>query len=294
MTGFSLALAIPFAIFALFPGWLNSLPKSGGWLNTVKVTLGFIELALALKFLSNVDLAYHWGILKREVFISIWIIISSMTGFYLLGKIRLSHDNDEPYVSIGRLMSALLFFSFAIYLVPGIWGAPLKMISGFPPPEFYKEWQTGKSEECPHDLNCFHNYDEGMAYAKAQGKPVMVDFTGWACVNCRKMEDNVWSDPRILKLLRENYVLISLYVDDKEKLPVSEQYTSTFSGKHIETTGNKWSEKQAFEYKTNSQPYYILLDNKGKILAEPRGYTPNIETYKGFLDEGLCRYEKRK
>lgn len=294
MTGFSFALAIPFALFALFPGWLNSLPKSGGWLNTVKVTLGFIELALALKFLSNVDLAYHWGILKREVFISLWIVISSMTGFYLLGKIRLSHDNDEPYISIGRLMSALLFFSFAIYLIPGVWGAPLKMISGFPPPEFYKEWQTGKSEECPHDLNCFHDYDEGMAYAKAQGKPAMVDFTGWACVNCRKMEDNVWSDPRILKILRENYVLISLYVDDKGKLPVSEQYTSTFSGKHIETTGNKWSEKQAFEYKTNSQPYYVLLDNKGKILAEPRGYTPNIETYKGFLEEGLCRYEKRK
>lgn len=294
MTGFSFALAIPFALFAMFPGWLNSLPKSGGWLNTVKVTLGFVELALAMKFLSNVDLAYHWGFLKREIFIAIWITIAVVLGFYLLGKIRLSHDSDTNYISIGRLLSALFSFSFAVYLIPGIWGAPLKLISGFPPPEFYKEWQTGKAEECPHDLNCFHDYDEGMAYAKAQGKPVMIDFTGWACVNCRKMEEKVWSDPKVLKHLRENYVLISLYVDDKTKLPESEQYTSTFSGRRIETTGNKWSEKQASEYKTNSQPYYVLLDNKGKILAEPRGYTPDIPTYKDFLEEGLCRFEKRK
>ncbi len=294
MFGFSFALAVPFAIFALFPGWLNSLPKSGGWLNTVKVTLGFIELALAFKFLSNVDLAYHWGFLKRELFIAIWVVIAVLLGMYLLGKIKLSHDSDVPYISVGRLIVSIVVFSFALYLIPGIWGAPLRLISGFPPPEFYKEWQTGKENECPHDLSCFHDYNEGMAYAKAQNKPVMVDFTGWACVNCRKMEDNVWSDPKVLKKLREDYVLISLYVDDKKALPQSEQFVSTLSGKEIKTTGNKWSDFQASKYNTNSQPYYVLLDNKGNILAHPRGYTPDIQTYANYLDEGLCRYKKRQ
>jgi len=294
MFGFSFALAVPFAIFALFPGWLNSLPKSGGWLNTVKVSLGFIELALAFKFLSNVDLAYHWGFLKRELFIAIWVVIAIMLGLYLIGKIKLSHDSDVPYISVGRLIVAMIVFSFAMYLVPGIWGAPLRLISGFPPPEFYKEWQTGKVDECPHDLSCFHDYDEGMAYAKAQNKPVIVDFTGWACVNCRKMEDNVWSDPKVLNKLRDQYVLISLYVDDKKALPQSEQFVSPLSGKTIKTTGNKWSDFQASKYNTNSQPYYVLLDNKGNILAQPKGYTPDIQTYVNFLDEGLCRYKKRQ
>ena len=294
MFGFSFALAVPFALFALFPGWLNSLPKSGGWLNTVKVSLGFIELALAFKFLSNVDLAYHWGFLKRELFIAIWVVIAIMLGLYLIGKIKLSHDSDVPYISVGRLIVSIVVFSFAMYLIPGIWGAPLRLISGFPPPEFYKEWQTGKENECPHDLSCFHDYDEGMAYAKSHGKPVIVDFTGWACVNCRKMEDNVWSDPKVLNKLRDQYVLISLYVDDKKALPQSEQYVSTLSGKNIKTTGNKWSDFQASKYNTNSQPYYVLLDNKGNILAEPKGYTPDIQTYANFLDEGLCRYKKRQ
>ena len=293
MTGFSVALALPFALFAMFPSWLNSLPKSGGWLNTIKVTLGFLELALALKFLSNVDLAYHWGFLKRELFIVIWVVIFSMLGFYLLGKIRFAHDTEVTHVSIKRMMVALLSFSFALYLTPGVWGAPLKLISGFPPPDFYREWNS-TSNECPHNLNCFHDYEEGMRYASAQGKPVIVDFTGWSCVNCRKMEDNVWSDSKVLQRLSEKYVLISLYVDDKEQLPANEQIISPTTGKKIKTVGNKWSDFQAMVYNTNSQPYYVLLDNKGKILATPRGYTPDIKTYLTYLDEGLCRYERRK
>jgi len=293
MSGFAVALALPFALFAMFPGWLNSLPKSGGWLNTVKVTLGFIELALALKFLSNVDLAYHWGFLKREIFIVIWIIIFTMLGFYMLGKIRFAHDSEVTHISIKRLLFALLSFSFALYLTPGVWGAPLKLISGFPPPDFYKEWKTSATE-CPHDLNCFHDYEEGMRYAKAQGKPVMVDFTGWSCVNCRKMEDNVWSDPKVMNRISEKYVLISLYVDDKEALPDAQQAVSPTTGKKIKTVGNKWSDMQASVYQTNSQPYYVLLDHKGKILAKPHGYTPDVKKYLSFLDEGLCRFQKRK
>ena len=292
MTGFALALALPFALFAAFPSWLSSLPKSGGWLNSVKVSLGFLELALALKFLSNVDLAYHWGFLKRELFIALWVIIFGMLGFYLLGKLKFSHDSDVKHISVPRLMFAIITFTFTLYLIPGIWGAPLKMISGFPPPEFYKEWVDPKASDCPHDLTCFKDYEEGMKYAKQQGKPVMLDFTGWSCVNCRKMEDNVWSDPKVLKRLRENYVIISLYVDDKTPLPEQERYTAS-SGKEIITTGNKWSDMQRTKYQTNSQPYYVLLDNNGKILAKPRGYTPEKEVYTRFLDEGICRYEKR-
>lgn len=295
MAGFAFALAVPFALFAAFPGWLNAMPKAGGWLNSVKVSLGFLELALALKFLSNVDLAYHWGFLKRELFIALWIIIFGLWGFYLLGKLKFSHDSDLPYVSIPRLILSVIVLSFTLYLIPGLWGAPLKIISGFPPPDFYKEWNTDQTGggHCPHDLPCFHDYDEGMRYAANQGKPVMIDFTGWSCVNCRKMEDNVWSDPEILKRLREDYVLISLYVDDKTALPEDQKYVSPTTGKKIKTVGNKWSDIQTSVYKTNSQPYYILLDNKGNKLAAPRGYTPEIETYKRFLDEGLCRYKKR-
>ncbi|MFI5218206.1 MAG: protein-disulfide reductase DsbD family protein [Bacteroidia bacterium] len=293
MTGFALALALPFAFFAAFPAWLNSLPKSGGWLNSVKVSLGFLELALAMKFLSNVDLAYHWGILHREIFITLWIVIFGLMGFYLLGRLRFAHDSEFTHISTTRLIFAIITLSFTIYLIPGLWGAPLKLISGFPPPDFYKEWKTDV-HDCPHNLNCFHDYDEGLAYAKTQGKPVMIDFTGWSCVNCRKMEDNVWSDSKVLKKLLNDYVLISLYVDDKETMPVEKQYTSATTGKKIKTTGNKWSDFQATKYQTNSQPYYVLLDNNEKLLAKPRGYTPDITTYTQFLDEGLCRYEKRK
>jgi thiol:disulfide interchange protein len=294
MTGFALALAIPFALFSLFPGWMNSLPKSGSWLNTVKVTLGFIELALAMKFLSNVDLAYHWGFLKREIFICIWVIISALLGFYMLGKIRFEHDNEVQYIGTGRLLMGILVFTFTIYLIPGIWGAPLKLISGFPPPEFYKEWTTGTENECPHDINCFHDYDEGMRYARAQGKPVMLDFTGWSCVNCRKMEDKVWSEKKVLKHLLNDYVLISLYVDDKVVLPAEQQYTSPSSGKKIKTTGNKWSDFQQSVYKTNTQPYYVLIDNKAKLLAKPRGGIIPVDEYASYLEEGICRYKLRK
>ena len=294
MFGFSFALAVPFALFSLFPNWLSSLPKSGGWLNTVKVSLGFLELALALKFLSNVDLAYHWGILQRELFICIWVIIFLMLGLYLLGKIKLSHDSDESHISTGRLMFSILVLTFTIYLIPGIWGAPLKLISGFPPPEFYKEWKTGTESECPHNLNCFHDYEEGMRYAKSQGKPVMLDFTGWSCVNCRRMEDKVWSDPAVLKKLTNDYVIISLYVDDKMVLPIDKQFTSSTSGKLIKTTGNKWSDFQASVYGTNSQPFYVLIDNKSKILAQPIGGMMSINDYLSYLDEGLCRYKLRK
>ena len=293
MTGFAFALALPFALFAAFPSWLSSLPKSGGWLNSVKVSLGFLELALALKFLSNVDLAYHWGFLKRELFISLWVIIFGMLGFYLLGKLKFSHDSDVKHISVPRLLFGIITMTFTLYLIPGIWGAPLKLISGFPPPEFYKEWLDPKQSDCPHDLTCFKDYEEGMRYAKTQGKPVMLDFTGWSCVNCRKMEDNVWSDTEVMKRLAEDYVVISLYVDDKTLLPDNEQYISP-SGKKIRTTGNKWSDMQRTQYETNSQPYYVLLDNNGKILAQQRGYTPDIDTYVKFLDEGLCRFDKRK
>jgi thiol:disulfide interchange protein DsbD len=296
MTGFAISLAFPFALFAVFPAWLNSLPKSGGWLNSVKVSLGFLELALALKFFSNVDLAYHWGILKREIFISLWIIIFGLWGFYLLGKIKFSHDSEVKHISILRLMFAIVALSFTLYLIPGLWGAPLKLISGFPPPDFYKEWNAEKAGDghCPHDLSCFHDYDEGMAYAKNQGKPVMLDFTGWSCVNCRKMEDNVWGDPEVLKRLREDYVLISLYVDDKIPLAEKEQTVSKATGNKIKNLGNKWSDLQASVYKTNSQPYYVLIDNKAKKLASPRGgYNPDVNLFRQFLDEGLCRYKKR-
>ena len=300
MTGFALALALPFGLFAAFPGWLNSLPKSGGWLNSVKVVLGFLELALALKFLSNVDLAYHWGLLKREVFIALWIVIFGLMGLYLLGKLKFSHDSDMHHLGTGRLIVAILALTFTVYLIPGLWGAPLRIISGFPPPEFYKEWiATGgnsgeaHAESCPHNLNCFHDYEAGMAYARQTGKPVMIDFTGWSCVNCRKMEDNVWSQPQILKLLSEDYVLISLYVDDKTPLPEAQQFVSSFTGKKVKTTGNRWSELQSRIYQTNSQPYYVLLDHDGKLLAVPRGYTPEADEYRKFLEEGICRFKSR-
>lgn len=299
MTGFSFALALPFALFAMFPGWLNSLPKSGGWLNSVKVVLGFLELALALKFLSNVDLAYHWGLLRREVFISLWIVIFGLMSLYLLGKLKFSHDSDMHHVGVGRLIFAILSLTFTVYLIPGLWGSPLKIISGFPPPEFYKEWTSmdagkGAGVDCPHNLNCYHDYEAGMAYARSVNKPVMIDFTGWSCVNCRKMEDNVWSQPKILKKLSDDYVLISLYVDDKAELSENEKYISPTTGKKIKTIGNRWSDLQTRVFKTNSQPQYILLDHAGKLLASPRGYTPDVEIYNQFLEEGLCRWKKRK
>ena len=310
MFGFAVALALPFALFAAFPAWLNSLPKSGGWLNSVKVVLGFLELALALKFLSNVDLAYHWGILTREVFLALWIVIFSLAGFYLLGKLKFSHDSDVKFISIPRILFAILFFTFVVYLIPGMFGAPLKLISGFPPPEHYNEgWKLGGAaptaayspgiieaganpDECPHDLPCFHDYDEAFAYAKRVNKPVMIDFTGHACVNCRKMEANVWSDPEVLNLLRNDYIIVSLYVDDKRELPKDEQYVSETTGKNVKTIGNKWSDLETRMFNTNTQPLYVLMSPDEEVLEKPRGYTPEIAEYLDFLQSGLSKMEE--
>ena len=308
MIGFSSALALPFGLFAAFPGWLNSLPKSGGWLNSVKVSLGFLELALALKFLSNADLVVQANILTRELFLVLWIVIFALWGFYLLGKIKFSHDSEVNHLSVPRLSLIILVFSFALYLIPGLWGAPLKLISGFPPPDFYSEWKhnnvaisssiagtsSATNEHCPNDLNCFHDYDEGMAYAKKVNKPVLLDFTGWACVNCRKMENLVWTDPQIDSKLRNDVVLISLYVDDKRSLPAGEKTTKTLGDKtyNIKTIGSKWSYFQASKFNINSQPYYVLLDTNGNTLSISEGYSPNINTYNKFLEEGIQKFRR--
>jgi thiol:disulfide interchange protein DsbD len=311
MFGFSLAIALPFALFAAFPGWLNSLPKSGGWLNTVKVTLGFLELALAFKFLSNADLVLQTHFLEREVFLAIWIAIFGVFALYLFGKIKLPHDSDVQHISVGRLSLGLVALTFTIYLVPGLWGAPLKLISGFPPPMHYSEsnygvgytklsdGSMGPAREIPdgahlgpHDIISFLDYDKGMAYAKEIDKPVMIDFTGHACVNCRKMEERVWSDPKVLQVLKNKLVLISLYVDDKRKLPENERYTSETTGRKVKTIGNKWSDFQIKKYKANAQPYYVLLDHDGNNLNPYSAYNPDIEEYLDWLQEGISRFKK--
>tara|TARA_B100000809_G_C15134928_1_gene530140 strand:+ start:2068 stop:4110 length:2043 start_codon:yes stop_codon:yes gene_type:complete len=311
MLGFSLAIALPFALFAMFPGWMNSLPKSGGWLNTVKVFLGFLELALAFKFLSNADLVLqlHW--LERELFLAIWIAVFGTLAFYLFGKIKLPHDSNENHISVGRLSLGLLVLAFTIYLIPGIWGAPLKLISGFPPPLNYSEAPYGVgytklsngggltsegvmpngSELGPHDIIAFNDYETGLAYAKKMNKPVLIDFTGYACVNCRKMEERVWANPHILGILNRDIILISLYVDDKRMLPESEQYTSETTGKRIKSIGNKWSDFQIKNYKANAQPYYVLMSLEEENLNPPIGYTPDIEEYKEWLVEGIANFK---
>ncbi|OUD37316.1 protein-disulfide reductase DsbD [Flavobacterium sp. FPG59] len=308
MLGFSFALALPFMLFAMFPGWLNTLPKSGGWLNTVKVFLGFIELALAFKFLSNADLVLqlHW--FEREIFLSIWIAIFGTLAFYLFGKITLPHDSPSSSISVGRLSVGLVVLVFAIYLIPGLWGAPLKLISGFPPPMTYSESPYGVggsnrestsaialpdgAHKGPHDIMAFTDYEKGLAYAKSVNKPILLDFTGFACVNCRKMEDYVWSDPRILSILNNEVVLISLYVDDKRELPIEEQYVSKETGKKIKSIGNKWSDFQITRYKANAQPYYIILDTKEKSLNQPVGYMPDITEYEQWLKYGIKQFQK--
>ena len=307
MFGFSLALALPFTLFAGFPGWLNSLPKSGGWLNSVKVFLGFLEMALAFKFLSNADLVLqlHW--LEREAFLSIWIAIFGTLTFYLFGKIQLPHDSPISNISVGRLGLGVVVLAFTIYLIPGIWGAPLKMISGFPPPMHYSEIPNGLSnshskeitqnlpegaELGPHNIMAFTDYDQGMAYAKKIGKPVMIDFTGHACVNCRKMEDNVWSDEKVQKILKGDVVLISLYVDDKRELSEKEQITSKLTGKKLKYIGQKWSEFQTLTYKTNAQPFYVLVNHNGESLNETSAYNPDIEEYLNWLQKGVSNFQK--
>nr|WP_294783391.1 cytochrome c biogenesis protein CcdA [uncultured Flavobacterium sp.] len=309
MLGFSIAIALPFSLFAAFPGWLNALPKSGGWLNTVKVVLGFLELALAFKFLSNADLVLqlHW--LEREVFLTIWIAVFGMLAFYLFGKITLPHDSPLNHISVGRLGFGLLVLSFTIYLIPGLWGAPLKLISGFPPPMHYSESPNGLgvsgnselkitgslpegAEHGPQNIITFHDYEKGMEYAKKQGKPVLLDFTGYACVNCRKMEELVWSDPKVLGVLNNDVVLISLYVDDKKELPETEQYVSETTGKKIKTIGNKWSDLQIKTYKANAQPFYVIVDHKSANLTEPSAYNPDIEEYYNWLQSGIKNFKK--
>lgn len=310
MFGFSLAIALPFSLFAAFPGWLNSLPKSGGWLNTVKVFLGFLELALAFKFLSNADLVLQAHILEREVFIAIWITIFGALALYLFGKIKLPHDSELSHISVGRLSLGLLVAAFTVYMIPGMWGAPLKLISGFPPPMHYSESsygvgytklsESGNISESrlpegahlgPHDIVAFLDYEIGMEYARKVNKPVMLDFTGHACVNCRKMEERVWSDTRILQILKNEVVLISLYVDDKRKLPETEQYTSKIDGKKVTTIGKKWSEFQIEKYEANAQPYYVLLDHEGNNLNAYSAYTPDSDEYLSWLKEGIANFE---
>ena len=311
MFGFSLALAIPFTLFAIFPSWLKEMPKSGGWLNTVKVSLGFLELALAFKFLSNVDLAYHWGILNRDIFLIIWIVIFAFWGLYLLGKIKLAHDSDLSFISLSRLLFAMLIWSFTLYMVPGLWGAPLKAINAWLPPASTQEFDLYSKQftstapvesatkkyanlfHAPYGLNAYYDYEEGLAAAKQQNKPVLLDFTGWSCTNCRKMEASVWADAEVLKRLKNDYILISLYVDDKTALAENEKYTSNFSGKTIKTLGQKWSDFQASTFGTNSQPYYVLVDTEGKQLVAPQAFNLDINNYIRFLDDGKATFNKK-
>jgi thiol:disulfide interchange protein DsbD len=285
-----LALAIPFALFALFPSWLQSLPQSGGWLNSVKVVLGFLELALALKFLSVADLAYGWRILDREVFLVLWIVIFVLLGFYLLGKIKFAHDSDLTHVSVPRLFLAIISFAFAVYMIPGLWGAPLKSISAFSAPLYTQDFNLYQGEVHPK----FLDYDEGMKSAKANGKPVMLDFTGFGCVNCREMEAAVWSDPRVKKIIDNDYVLISLYVDDKTKLKEPVEITEFGKTRKLKTIGDKWSYLQRQKFGANAQPFYVLLDNNGMPLAPSYAHDTNVEKYIQFLQKGLENYKLKK
>ena len=308
MLGFSLALALPFMLFAMFPGWLHSLPSSGGWLNTVKVVLGFLELALAFKFLSNADLVLQLHFLEREVFLAIWIAIFGTLAFYLFGKITLPHDSPMNHISVGRLLFGMLVLTFTIYLIPGLWGAPLKLINAFPPPMEYSESPYGVGPSSsnsstvllpdgaklgPHQIVVFDDFDKGMAYAKTINKPVMLDFTGYACVNCRKMENNVWSDNRILSILKNEVVLISLYVDDKRDLPANEQFISKTTGSTIETVGDKWTDFMISKYKTNTQPLYVLTDLDGNILNQikPTISYVGVDEYESWLKMGIAKFK---
>ncbi|SHG66760.1 Thiol:disulfide interchange protein DsbD [Flavobacterium fluvii] len=309
MFGFSLALALPFMLFAMFPGWLNSLPKSGGWLNTVKVILGFLELALAFKFLSNADLVLQLHLLEREVFLAIWIAIFGTLSLYLFGKITMPHDSPMPHISVGKLSLGLLSLTFTIYMIPGLWGAPLKLINAFPPPMEYSESPFGVGGSAaalpvaslpegakfgPHQIVVFDDYEKGLAYAKTVNKPIMLDFTGFACVNCRKMENNVWSDTRVLSILKNDVVLISLYVDDKRDLPKNEQFVSKTTGSEIETVGDKWADFMITKYKTNTQPLYVLTDLEGNSLNQekPTISYVGVDEYEIWLKEGISKFKK--
>jgi thiol:disulfide interchange protein len=325
MFGFSLAFALPFTLFALFPGWLSNLPKSGGWLNSVKVVLGFLELALGLKFLSVADQTYHWGILDREVYLSLWIVIFTLLGLYLLGKLMFAHDDEIKRITVPRLILSMITFAFVVYLIPGMFGAPLTAISGYLPPQTTLDFDlhkivrdevklvssgspvalpTGNGTLCedpkyseflhlPHGLDGYFDYEQGLACAKAQNKPVFIDFTGHGCVNCREMEAAVWSDPRVLQRLRNDYVVIALYVDDKTTLPESEWITSAYDGKVKKTIGKKYADFQITRFGVNAQPYYVLLDHNGNLLIDPKAYDLNPDHFVKFLDEGLKEFKGR-
>lgn len=309
MLGFAIALAIPFVLFAMFPAWMKAMPKSGGWLNSVKVVLGFLELAFSFKFLSNVDLAYHWNWFDREIFLSLWIVISALLGIYLLGKLKLPNDSDVKHVSTPRLILAIITLSFTMYMIPGLWGAPLKAISAFLPPmstqdfvmsingQSVIEHNSGKHKygeifHAPLGLDVFFDYEEGLAYAKKVNKPVFIDFTGHACVNCRKMESAVWPDKEVLSRLSNDFVVIQLYIDDKTDLDASEQTISKYSGKNIQTIGNKWSDLQASRFNANSQPFYVLLDVKGNLLVQPKGADYDAKSFVQYLESGLAAFKE--
>ncbi|MBN2175979.1 MAG: thioredoxin family protein [Bacteroidales bacterium] len=317
MIGFSVAFALPFTLFAFFPSWMNKLPKSGGWLNSVKVILGFIELALGLKFLSIADQTYHWGILDREVYIAFWIIIFTLMGFYLLGKLKFAHDSDIKFISVPRLALVIITFTFVIYLVPGMFGAPLKALSGYLPPMTTHDFDLDKitrqnslsasgieqeSNICepskyseflhlPHGIEGYYDYEQGLACARKLNKPIYVDFTGHGCVNCREMEANVWSDPRVLKRLKEDFVVISLYVDDKTVLPESDWVKSSVDGKLKKSIGKVYADLQIHNFNVNAQPYYVLLGLNGELLAKPRAYDLDVEEFIKFLDSGLENFK---
>jgi thiol:disulfide interchange protein len=326
MLGFSLAFALPFTLFAFFPRWLNNMPKSGGWLNSVKVVLGFIELALGLKFLSIADQTYHWGILDREIYLAFWIVIFTLMGLYLLGKLKFAHDSEVKFISVPRLGLAIATFTFVVYMIPGMFGAPLQALSGYLPPQATHDFDLNKIVRdniqiygtpagsgaehggytlcdkpkhgdilhLPHGLEGYFDYEQALACAQKQQKPVFIDFTGHGCVNCREMEARVWSDPRVLKKLREDFILVALYVDDKTELPESEWITSTYDGKVKKTIGKKYADYQISKYNINAQPYYVLLDAKGELLVTPKAYDLNVDNFLAFLDSGLAEFKKRK
>ncbi|MBU2905763.1 thioredoxin family protein [Arenibacter algicola] len=293
MVGFGVALALPFGLFALFPTWLNSLPKSGGWMTTVKVTLGFLELVLAFKFLSNADLVGNWGIFKREIFLGIWILLFVLLSLYLFGIFRFPHDGPKQRLSTGRKLTAVLSTAFAVYLILGLSKiTDLKLLSGFPPPQFYSIFET--ESDCPLGIDCFKDFDKGLAHAKKVGKPVLLDFTGWACVNCRKMEETVWSEPDIYPILKDEYVLISLYIDDRKELPAEEQFDFKYESgrvKKINTVGEKWGTFQTLNFNAASQPYYVIMSPDLEILNTAVQYTDR-DTYKEWLKKGVSNFKE--
>jgi thiol:disulfide interchange protein DsbD len=313
MFSFGLAFAIPFTLFAIFPEWMQRLPKSGGWLNTVKVVLGFLELALAFKFLSTADLVYHWGILDRDVFLAIWIVIFSALGLYLLGKIRLPHDSKLEHLGVPRLLLALVTFAFVVYMIPGLWGAPLKALSGYLPPLTTQQFSLGANSnpsenaasttevvlygdllKIPHGIPGYFDYEQALAAAKREGKPLLIDFTGHGCVNCRKMEENVWVDPQVMRRLKEDFVMVALYIDERLELPESNWYTSSYDGKMKKTLGKQNADFQITRFNNNAQPYYIILDHQEQLLATPRGYDTDIPAFVAFLDRASAEFRSRQ